>query len=216
MAAVKETKDAKELNIYQKLQLSRVKLQQTKLKKSGKNTYSNYDYFELGDFLPAINEIMAEYGLTAIYQFTEEKATLSIIDTDNPESQLMFSTPVSLAVLKGAHPIQNIGATQTYTRRYLYVMAFEIAEGDTLDNTQPDEKAVFDETRIDGGRAATIGEMLKKTSSDTDAFLAYFRAKKITDLKNKDFKPAMDLLERKQRAQEAAAKMAEAEQMNLL
>ena len=43
--------EQKQLNIYQKLQKSRVDLQNKKLKKTGINKYSNYDYFELGDLL---------------------------------------------------------------------------------------------------------------------------------------------------------------------
>ena len=46
----------KQLNLYQKLQKVRVELQNSKLKKSGKNTFSKYEYFELGDFLPKVKE----------------------------------------------------------------------------------------------------------------------------------------------------------------
>ena len=75
--------EQKQLNIYQKLQKSRVELQNKKLKKTGMNKYSNYDYFELGDFLPGINEICEKNGLATIFHFTSELATLKIIDVDN-------------------------------------------------------------------------------------------------------------------------------------
>ena len=39
------------------------------------------------------------------------------------------------AELKGCHEIQNLGASETYLRRYLYVAAFEIVEHDALDAT---------------------------------------------------------------------------------
>ena len=38
--------EIKIINIYQKLQKSRVELQAKNLKKSGKNSYSNYEYFD--------------------------------------------------------------------------------------------------------------------------------------------------------------------------
>ena len=38
----------------------RVKLQNAKLKKSGKNKSAGFDYFELADFLPKLNELMLE------------------------------------------------------------------------------------------------------------------------------------------------------------
>jgi hypothetical protein len=40
------------------------------------------------------------------------------------------------ANLKGTHPIQNLGAVETYSRRYLYTIAFDIVESDTLDSVQ--------------------------------------------------------------------------------
>ena len=38
------------------------------------------------------------------------------------------------------HDVQNLGAVQTYLRRYLYVNAFEIVEHDTLDKSKPAEQ----------------------------------------------------------------------------
>lgn len=39
------------------------------------------------------------------------------------------------AALKGVHEVQNIGAVETYQRRYLWVAALEIVEHDALDET---------------------------------------------------------------------------------
>jgi hypothetical protein len=39
------------------------------------------------------------------------------------------------AALKGCHEVQNIGAVETYQRRYLWVAALEIVEHDALDAT---------------------------------------------------------------------------------
>jgi hypothetical protein len=41
--------------------------------------------------------------------------------------------PMAEAALKGAHAIQNLGAVQTYMRRYLWVTAMEVVENDYLD-----------------------------------------------------------------------------------
>ena len=48
-------------SIYEKLAQMRVELQSKKLTKTGKNTYSKYDYYELSDFLPSCNSIAASY-----------------------------------------------------------------------------------------------------------------------------------------------------------
>ena len=42
---------------------------------------------------------------------------------------------MSSAALKGCHEVQNLGAVQTYLRRYLWVAALEIVEHDALDAT---------------------------------------------------------------------------------
>lgn len=124
------------MNIYEKLQDCRVKLSKAELKKSGQNSYTGGCYFELGDFLPKLTEIMAEVKLTSVITFNEEIATLTLIDCEKPEDTIVFTSPMREATLKGTHPIQNLGAVETYSRRYLYTMAFDIVESDTLDNVQ--------------------------------------------------------------------------------
>lgn len=182
------------MNIYQKLQKCRVELQKSDLKKSGENKYSHYTYFELGDFLPKINELMDKYNLTGIFHFTLEEATLTLINTEDVTETLLFSTPISIAELKGCYAIQNIGATQTYARRYLYVMAFELAESDALDEAEADEELVFKGKKIDLVKAQTIKVMLEKTKADEKLFLKYYKIKQVEDITNGNFVGIMKTL----------------------
>lgn len=122
------------MSVYAKLQQARIKLQGKKLSKSGKNKFAGYEYFELGDFLPAIQEICNEVGLCGVVTFNAEMAYLTIFDTET-EGAIVFSSPMSSADLKGCHSVQNLGAVQTYLRRYLWTNAFEIVEHDALDAT---------------------------------------------------------------------------------
>lgn len=123
-----------EYKVYEKLQIARIKLQQVQLKKSGLNKFAGYSYFELGDFLPSINNIFAELKLCSTISFDHQLATLTIVDTENG-GKIVFTSPMAEANLKGTHPIQNLGAVETYSRRYLYVTALEIVEHDALDAT---------------------------------------------------------------------------------
>ena len=127
------------MNVYKKLQQARLKLQAAPLKKSGRNTFAKYEYFELADFLPTIQTIFAEVGLCGTVSFGTDIASLTIVDTDATEitqgTSVMFISPMSTAELKGCHAIQNLGAVQTYLRRYLWVAAMEIVEHDSLDAT---------------------------------------------------------------------------------
>lgn len=176
--------EQKQLNIYQKLQKSRVELQNKKLKKTGMNKYSNYDYFELGDFLPGINEICEKNGLATIFNFTSELATLKIIDVDNIESTLEFSTPVEIASLKGCSAIQNIGGTQSFARRYLYIMAFEIAESDMIDGGEIDLDKEKGNQYIDKAAAFVINKLLEETKTDVSKFLGWCKVDKVEHIPN--------------------------------
>ena len=121
-------------SVHKKLMQARIKLQATQLKKSGLNKFAGFQYFELGDFLPQIQQIFSEIGLCGVVSFDTQLATLTITDTEDG-SNIVLTSPMAEANLKGVHPIQNMGAVETYSRRYLWVTALEIVEHDALDAT---------------------------------------------------------------------------------
>jgi hypothetical protein len=123
------------MNVYQKLNEARAKFHTKALKKSGHNKFAGYNYFELGDFvIPAI-EIFGEVGLTSIIRFGKDIAEFIVVNTQKPEEIIVFTSPMSEANLKGCHPVQNLGAVQTYITRYLWVSVLHIVEHDALDAT---------------------------------------------------------------------------------
>ena len=120
------------MTVHKKIMQARIALQQTKLQKSGHNKFAGYDYFELADFLPTVQEIFSRIGLCGIVSFTTDLATLTITDLED-NSSTQITSPMGSAALKGCHEVQNIGAVETYQRRYLWVAAMEICEHDALD-----------------------------------------------------------------------------------
>jgi hypothetical protein len=124
------------MSVHAKLMNARIRLQNTELKKTGHNKFAGYYYFELGDFLPQVQEIFHQVGLCGYISFDTTIATLTIVDFED-NSQITITSPMVEANLKGAHPIQNLGAVETYTRRYLWVSAMEIVEHDALDSSAP-------------------------------------------------------------------------------
>jgi len=144
------------MSVYKKLQKARMLLQNTKLNKSGKNKFAGYEYFELGDFLPQIQSICDTIGLCGVLSFTNDMAYLTIHDADS-EGFVTFTSPMSSAALKGCHDVQNLGAVQTYLRRYLWTNAFEIVEHDALDATtgvvEPVKKPVSETINVPIGTA---------------------------------------------------------------
>lgn len=124
------------MSIYAKLAQARVKLQKENLKKTGNNR--NFKYFELKDFLPRVNEIFDELKMCAVVRYSSELATLTIYDCEKDES-IEFTSPMVQKALPSGTEIQNLGAIQTYQRRYLYLTALEIVEDDLVDSIPPEK-----------------------------------------------------------------------------
>ena len=122
------------MNVYEKLNKARVMFQEANVKKSGQNKYAGYTYFELNDILPICNKICNEIKAVCVLNFTETVATLQFIDCEKTDDVITFTSPMSEATLKGCHKVQNLGAVETYIKRYLYQNCFEIAENDALDS----------------------------------------------------------------------------------
>jgi len=162
------------MSALKKLMQARIKLQNTKLNKSGHNKFAGYKYFELGDFLPAIQAIFNDIGLCGVVSFGTEIATLTITDLDDG-SEVSITSPMSTASLKGCHEVQNLGAVQTYLRRYLWVSAMEIVEHDAIDAVSgSDDKAESPKlkskiTPNDGAleRLSEASQMDAKTDAET-------------------------------------------------
>lgn len=122
------------MSVFQKLNQAREKFHSLQLKKTGENKFAGYKYFELGDFLIPALQVFREAGLCAYVSFDKEIATMTIVDLESAE-RMEIKSPMGSAALKGCHEVQNIGAVETYQRRYLWVAALEIVEHDALDAT---------------------------------------------------------------------------------
>lgn len=120
------------MSVYKKLQQARLALQNTKLSKSGKNKFAGFEYFELGDFIPQVTSIFENVGLCGIVSFTTETAYLTVHETEG-DGFVTFTSPLVLAENAKGQPIQSMGSTHTYFRRYLWLMCMEITENDVVD-----------------------------------------------------------------------------------
>jgi hypothetical protein len=140
------------------------------LKKSGHNKFQGYKYFELRDFLPAINTLFDVYGLCYSLQFDRDMANMFVVDVDTGSS-IKFCCPMEPAVLKGCQPVQNLGGSLTYISRYLLVMALAVSESDIVDASEPlKEKKTISAT--DGAREALdarLGSLVDKLAAHIQA-----------------------------------------------
>ena len=135
----------------------RVALQNAKLKKSGKNKFAGFDYFELSDFLPKLNELMLEEDVNDIYYIKDGYAVLELIKGEEMNTYtmpfVMFETPANIKAdkdtgeareIKTMQDIQYLGALNTYYKRYLYLNAFGITDGEVIDSMDNDNIGKID------------------------------------------------------------------------
>lgn len=125
------------MSVYKKLQEARVRLHNTKLNKSGKNSYAKFNYFELGDFVPQVTSIFNDLGLCGVVSFTQDTAYLTVHNVEEKDDFVTFTSPMVFASMDKTQPIQNLGSTHTYMRRYLWLMCMEIVENDVVDASEP-------------------------------------------------------------------------------
>ena len=125
----------KTMNVYQKLLKARATFLCANAKKSGKNMTLAFKYFELDDIVPIATKIFEEIGLISVVNFSPEYATLTIVNTENSEEKIHFTAPMVISEgNKAVTPVQALGATITYFRRYLYMIALDICEPDEIDS----------------------------------------------------------------------------------
>lgn len=124
------------MSVLSKLMQARIALHKTEIKKSGWNSFSNYKYMELGDFLLPTLRLFDEFKLCGLVSFTADIASLTITDLEDGSS-VVITSPMGSASLKACHEVQNIGAVETYQRRYLWGTAMEIVEHDAIDSSPP-------------------------------------------------------------------------------
>ena len=130
----KSVAQEKAKNVYEKLLDARVKFLHEGVTKSGKHMELRFKYFELDDIVPIAMRIFSEVGIVPVVSFTEELACMDIVNIDNPEEVVRFSSPMRYPrENKMVHPVQALGGAQTYLRRYLYMMALDICEPDQIE-----------------------------------------------------------------------------------
>lgn len=189
-----ENKDVSKMNVYQKLAIARAELGNRPLKKSGVNKYAGYSYFELNDFIGEINKIFKELNLISVFnikvnELGVETAFLDIVNADNPTETITFEAGTAEAGMKGATPIQMLGAKHTYMRRYLWLEAMEIAENDAQDAIPANERETTAKAQM-----ATQGQLKIIAQQDPERVKKMLELYKINEIKDLTMKQASDAI----------------------
>ena len=183
-----------EMNVYQKLAIARAELGNRPLKKSGVNKYAGYSYFELNDFIGEINKIFKELNLISVFNLKVndlgvETAFLDIVNADNPTETITFEAGTAEAGMKGATPIQMLGAKHTYMRRYLWLEAMEIAENDAQDAIPANERETTTKAQM-----ATQGQLKIIAQQDPERVKKMLEFYKVNEIKDLTMKQASDAI----------------------
>lgn len=172
------------MNVYEKLIQARLMFQNENVKKSGQNKYAGYTYFELNDILPIVNKICNEIKAVCVLNFTETVATLQFIDCEKTDDIITFTSPMSEATLKGCHKVQNLGAVETYIKRYLYQNCFEIAENDALDSQPINNNQTVNNSGNSGTQKKSLPKWTKEQSDSMSGLMAKFPENRKTVYRN--------------------------------
>lgn len=181
------------MSIYKKLSEARKDFHSRQLKKSGKNNFAGYSYFELSDFLVPGLECFGKQGLVPVISFGEDIAKMVIYDVES-DATIELTSPMSEAHLKGCHPVQNLGAVQTYLRRYLWVAALEIVEHDAVDSAPQAEAPA--PKKASKATLNKLEGLVEETGRDMGKMLAYYKASELSDLTDTQAKEAIGMLEK--------------------
>ena len=178
-------KREKELNIYQKLVRARAKFIETKIEKTGNNTFAKYKYFQLDDFIPTIDKLNLEFGLITLFNLNNDMASLKVINVDNPTETIEFNVPSESVEIKGATKIQNLGGEITYLKRYLYQNAYEITEPDLVEGVAENNKALQEAKAYKPKASKTREDLLKEANDlhiNLENTMRFFKVNSVDEL----------------------------------
>lgn len=177
-----ENKASITLNIYQKLGKAKLELRDMMGRKSGYNEQAEFAYFQLEDFMPQIDALGEKYGFVTrftmhpTYQLEDiaklslnpnaamdlirkrYTAEVSVIDTEEGHESIDFAFDGEMPYMP--NPMQAMGAMATYMRRYAYMIAFDIAEPDSIDVAQ-NQRIPEEAVRTAGSDAAKAAAVTK-------------------------------------------------------
>lgn len=158
------------------------KLYSEKIEKTGKNTFQNFSFFELKDFLPRLIELMEEEEINDLFTIENNEAMLILNHKEEKNVYkipfVMFDTPLNKSGKESMQPIQYLGALNTYYKRYLYLNAFSISENDVIDAMDKEEAKTKNNTKSATQNKDTNSKK-EITEEDREKIIEYINNHKI-------------------------------------
>lgn len=175
------------MNLNETIIKIRVELQNSKIKKSGKNRFAGFEYYELADFLPKLNELMLKEKVNDRFTIKDGLAMLELIKGEERQEYTIpfqiFPTPLNKNGSPSMQDIQYLGALNTYYKRYLYLNAFGITDGeviDSMDSANLQKGVTFRTDKKDQEKEiltlmSKMKELVIDTNSDFEEIYKYYK-----------------------------------------
>jgi len=135
------------MEVYEKLLKARQTIKKADLKKTGRNKFSNYDYYTPEQVNKLVNDACDKLKLFNKYDLLRTEnglmATLTVIDVESTK-MVQFEIATEIPEIKATNVTQQIGGAVTYSERYLLMLAYDIKDNnldfDSQDNTKTEAK----------------------------------------------------------------------------
>ena len=131
------------MEIYKKLSEARELIRNTKIKKAGKNSFSNYEYFTPEQVTQLCEDACQKVGLITFFELKRDElgvyGELIICDIENVKI-MKLQQATAIPEIKATNVAQQIGGAVTYTHRYLLMSTFGIVDNSLEFNTTENTK----------------------------------------------------------------------------
>ncbi len=188
--------------------LTKVQSKLQNAKNTANNPFYKSKYAPLGEVLDLIRPVLAEHGLSVIqYPSSDDGKTISIHTMLVHESgEYIDFDPLTLTAEKITP--QGAGAAITYGRRYSVSGIFNIAsedddDGNLLEGSKPKttskkfNKDTMKAIPINQSEAMVLEGLIKKTGTDKEKFLAYYKVDKPEQMTKEMYEHALAVLKKK-------------------
>lgn len=139
MENLNKIKDPESRLLY-KITIARKVFKDLNIKKSGKNNFQGFDYFQLEDILPHCSELESKLMLNSKFLLEKKRGVLRVKDCEPIDDKLTGAQTVFYKERPdkkdGGNPnqqMQGIGKVSTYEKRYCYLDYLNIVEPDLID-----------------------------------------------------------------------------------
>lgn len=136
--------------ILSKMAKAKAAVKSNKMKKEGRNKYSEYDYFTPSQVEKLVDDACTELGLLAHFDLIRNElgitGELTVYDVESGES-LVWKMASAIPEIKATNIAQQLGGAMTYTERYIKMTAFGIVDNSMDFDTSEATKRTAEESK---------------------------------------------------------------------